>query len=122
MSFAIVEEKDFVRIRLYGVLTSQDMIELAAAADGLETGREIVPHRLADMREVTEVQIRFPDVSRFADTRRQRRFPNTFKSAVLVGNAVQSGMARMFRTLNDNPQIDVEIFEDEATALAWLRH
>jgi hypothetical protein len=30
-------------------------------------------------------------------------------------------MARMFRSLNDNPQIVVEVFEDEAAALAWFR-
>ena len=121
MSFTIVEEKDFVRITLFGVLTSEDMVELAAAADVIERDRDPVPNRLADMRDVTEVQIRFPDVQGFANVRRARKFPNTFKSAVVVGNPVQSGMARMFRSLNDNPQIVVEVFEDEAAALAWFR-
>lgn len=121
MSFTIVEETDFVRITLHGVLTSRDMIELVTAADAMERGRDPVPNRLADLRGVTEVQIRFPDVRGFADARRARKFPNPFKSAIIAGNAVQSGMARMFRTLNDNPQIVVEVFEDEATALAWLR-
>jgi hypothetical protein len=31
------------------------------------------------------------------------------------------GMARMFQTLNDNPQITIQIFEDEAAAVIWLR-
>jgi hypothetical protein len=121
MSFTIVEEKDFVRIKLFGVLTSEDMIALVTAADVIERDRDPVPNRLADMRDVTEVQIRFPDVQGFANARRARRFQNTFKSAIVVGNPVQSGMARMFRSLNDNPQIVVEVFEDEAAALAWFR-
>ena len=120
MSFSVAEEKDFVRITLSGTLTRQDLIGLASAAEELERGRERVPHRLADMRGVTEMQVAYPEIQAFADTRRTRRFPNAFKSAILVGSSVQSGMARMFRTINDNPQISVEIFEDEAEALRWL--
>jgi stage II sporulation SpoAA-like protein len=121
MSFRIVEEGGFVRVTFCDVLTSQDIVELVAAVDAIESGRDPVPHRLADLRDVTEVQIRFPDMHALANARRGKQFPNPFKSAVVVGNPVQGGMARMFRTLNDNPQIAVEVFEDEAAALAWLR-
>ena len=120
MGFSVAEEKDFVRVILSGTLTRQDLTGLAAAAEEIERGRHHVPHRLADLRGVTEIQVGYPEIQAFADTRRTRRFPNTFKSAILVASAVQSGMARMFRTINDNPQITVEVFEDEAQALRWL--
>ena len=121
MSFTMVEEKGVIRVTMFGVLTRQDLAEIQVAAELIEDGRDRVPHRLADLRAVTEVQIRYPDVHRLAEARRTRTFPNSFKSAIVVGNAVQAGMARMFRTLNDNPQISLEVFEDEAAAIAWLR-
>lgn len=121
MSFTVVEEADFVRVKMFGVLTSRDIAELVNAVDEVEKNRDPMPNRLADMREVTEMQIRYPDVSMLAEARRGRQFPNSFKSAIVVGSSVQSGVARMFRTLNDNPQIQIEVFEDEAAALEWLR-
>jgi hypothetical protein len=120
MSFEIVEEQGFIRITMFGVLSGEDLVELQAAAERIEEGRDRVPPRLADMRGVTELQIRYPEVSGLAEARRSRRFPNAFKSAIVVANPVQSGMARMFRTLNDNPQIMIEVFMDEVEALAWL--
>lgn len=121
MSFEIVEEQDFIRITMFGILTGKDLAGLQAAAEQIEQGRTHVPPRLADLRGVSELKISYPDVSGLADARRARRFPNAFKSAIVVGNPVQSGMARMFRTLLDNPQITVEVFMDEAEAILWLR-
>jgi hypothetical protein len=121
MGLEVVEEKDFVHVKFTGVLTREDLVEVGVVADRIERGRERIPHRLADLRAVNEVQIRYEDVRELADARRVLQFPNAFKSAILVANPVQSGMARMFRTLNDNPQIHLEVFEDEAAALAWLR-
>ncbi len=120
MSFEIAEENGFIRVRMFGVLTAKDLVDLQAAAERIEEGRERVPPRLADLRGVSELKISFPDVSGLAEARRSRRFPNAFKTAIIVGNPVQSGMARMFRTLLDNPQISVEVFMDEAQALLWL--
>ena len=121
MSYEMVEEKDLIRVRMFGVLTAKDLIEMQEEAARLDDGRDPAPNRLADLREVTEVRIGFPDVNGLAEARRTRRFPNSYKSAIVVANPVQSGMARMFRTLNDNPQIAIEIFTDEAKALVWLR-
>lgn len=121
MSFEIVEEKDFVRVRMFGTLTARDLVEMQKAAERIEEGRDPVPNRLADMRDVTELQITYPDVSGLADARRAGKYATRFKSAIVVGNPVQSGMARMFRTLVDHPQIAVEVFTDEAAALDWLR-
>jgi len=121
MSYEMVVEKDLIRVRMYGVLTAKDLVEMQQAAERVEQDRDPAPNRLADMREVTEMQVGYPDVNGLAEARRSRRFPNAYKAAILVGNPVQSGMARMFRTLNDNPQIAIEIFTDEAQALVWLR-
>jgi len=121
MSFAIVQEEGYIRIHVYGLLTSRDLVELFPADAALDAGGEKAPDRLTDLRDVTEVQIRFADVEWYAQASRSRELPNAIRAAVLVRNAVQSGMVHMFRTLNENPRLVVEIFEDEAAALAWLR-
>jgi len=73
------------------------------------------------MTGVTELQIGYPGVRALADRRRAATFPNPFKSAIVGRVPAQAGMARMFQTLNDNPQITIEVFDDEAAALEWLR-
>ena len=121
MSFSVVMDGDLVRISLTGVLTREDLLGLVPVAAELEGARDVVPDRLTDLRGISDVQVAYPDVQELADDRRARRFPNSFKSAIVVGSPVQMGMARMFRTINDNPQISIEIFEDEAEALRWLQ-
>ena len=121
MSFSIVMDGDLVRFILTGVLTRDDLLGLIPVAAEVEGARAVVPHRLTDLRGISDVQVAYPDVQELADDRRARRFPNSFKSAIVVGSPVQMGMARMFRTINDNPQISIEIFEDEAEALRWLQ-
>ena len=121
MSVEIVVEADLIRFTLGGVVTEGDLVTLAATADDIERGRNPVPHRITDMTGVTELRIGYPNVKALADRRRSMEFPNPFKSAIVVRTPAQMGIARMFRTLNDNPQITIEVFRDEATALEWLR-
>ena len=121
MSVEIEVEPGIIRVTLSGVLTDQDLAAIADAADDIERDRDPVPPRLTDMTGVTEVKIGYPEVKGLANRRRVLEFPNDFKSAIVVGTAVQRGMARMFQTLNDNPRITIRIFDDEPSAIAWLR-
>ncbi len=121
MPFAITIEPEYLLLTLTGELTEQDLVGIAAAADEIEGPANPVPHRMTDMTGVTDLKIAYPDVQALAKVRRMRMFPNAFKSAIVVGSPAQLGMARMFQTLNDNPQITIRIFNDQASALAWIR-
>jgi stage II sporulation SpoAA-like protein len=121
VSLEIAIEQDLIHVTLSGVLTGEDLAQIASAADEIERDRDPVPNRLTDMTGVTEVQVGYPEVRSLAEHRRVIAFPNDFKSAIVVHTPVQRGMARMFQTLNDNPRITIQIFDDEAAALAWLR-
>ena len=120
MPLELIVEPGLIRVTLYGVLSVQDLREVAAAAMELERTPPIPP-RITDMTGVTDLQIAYPDVHRLAEQRRGLRFPNDFRSAIVVSGPAQLGMARMFQTLNDNPQITIEIFTDAAQALTWVR-
>jgi stage II sporulation SpoAA-like protein len=121
LSVEIAVEPDLIRVTFAGVLTGKDLADVASAADEIERGRDPVPNRLGDLTTVTEMQVAYPDVKVFAEQRRKLVFPNTFRTAIVVRTPVQMGIARMFQTLNDNPQITIQIFEDETAALDWLR-
>ena len=114
-------ETDFLRVTLYHALTPEDLTGIMHDADEIEQELDPIPHRITTAAAVTDIQIGYAEVKVFAWHRRVIRFPNVFKSAIVVSTPVQRGIARMFQTLNDNPQIAIEIFSDEAAALAWLR-
>jgi len=120
LSFRIAIEPGLIRVIMYGALTREDLDGIASAADDIERDRDPVPHRLADMTGVTEMQVAYPEVKTLAEHRRTIVFPNEFKSAIVIRTPVQRGMARMFQTLNDNPKITIQIFDDKAAALRWL--
>jgi hypothetical protein len=116
-----VFDSDILQVTLYDALTPRDLTEIMHEADEIEKDLDPVPHRITVTSAVTDVQVCYAEVKVFAWHRRVIQFPNTFRSAIVVSSPVQRGIARMFQTLNDNPQILIEIFDDEPTALAWLR-
>ncbi len=121
MPFEIKVEPDFVRATVWGVLTEADLWALVDAAEAIERSSPRIPDRLTDLTGVEGVQLGFPAVRALAERRRTAAFPNAFKSALVARDPVMVGFARMFQTLNDSPQITIEIFSDEDAALAWLR-
>ena len=121
MGFAIAVENDVVRVTMSGVLTRDALVALAAAAEQADDGSGRVLSRIADMRGVTEFKTSFAQVGVIAAARTTVHYPNAFRTAILVSSRAQAGIAHMYRTLNDNPSVTIEVFEDEATALRSLR-
>ena len=121
MSHALRTDGDILRIDFTGTFTNQDLAQSAVDLARLEDASPVVPHRIADLRPVERLMIDFSGVLALAETRRQRRFPNQFKTAIIAADLVQYGFARMFQVLNDHSQIVIAIFGDDANALNWLR-
>ena len=121
MGYEFAIEADIIRCTLSGVVTREELSRIVATVEDLERGRDPVPHRLTDLTGVTDLQIGYPDMRALAERRRASVFATASKSALVVRTPAQRGMARMFQTLNDNPQLTVEIFDDAASALRWLR-
>jgi hypothetical protein len=103
-----------------GSVSINDLMEIQAAFEGVENQQAVTPHRITDLSDVTEMQIGFDDVLTLASQRRAKHFPNSFKSAIVAVNESQTGFARMFQTLNNNPQITVRIFPGMPGALEWI--
>ena len=119
MAYTIDWDGPHILIALIDVVEPRDLMQLATETKRFERG-DVVPHRITDLSRVEKLSISFEDVYELATLRKSLTFKNPFKSALVVTEPVQMGYARMFQTLNDHPQITLQIFQDLAAARAWL--
>lgn len=120
MPVKIREENDCLHLTFSVVVTVAELHEAGAATWALERDRPVVPPRITDLTEVTDLDLDFNAVLRLAEDRKSRPFPNSFKSAIVAPKDHLLGFARMFQTLNDHPQITIRIFRDLPSARAWI--
>ena len=112
---------DLLRVQLSGELRHEEFDELLSSLRHFDDTLDVVPDRLFDL---SAIEIRNPDfraVQDLAHRRRVSRFRNHFRTAIIAPHAVAFGYARMFQILNDNPQIEIRIFETQEAAEQWLR-
>ena len=109
-----------LRFDFVDTVTNQDFTDLAAKVEELERRCAVVPHRISDLSQTTGLNFGFPVLFTFTERRKTLRFRNAFKSAIVATQTVHVGLARMFQTLNQHPQITIEIFPDLASAQAWI--
>lgn len=119
MAYTLKLENNVLRFTLSGRVTGSDLMSALFEVKKYEENVPVVPHRITDL-DGAEMAIHYVDISSMAAHRRQLRFPNPFKSAIIARNPQQLGYARMFQTLNDNPQITIRIFPDELSASDWV--
>lgn len=112
---------EFIVTRMSGCISLPDLLAYASEVAAIEIRLPVTPHRLAHLTSGTVGDVNFIDLHTFATTRQAVPPRNPVKSAIIAGDAVQYGFARMFQTLSEHPDIRVEIFQSEAPALAWLR-
>jgi|CXWL01.1.fsa_nt_gi hypothetical protein len=120
MPSRVALQTPYVRVWFSGTLTGKDLREVAdeLRAHERELGR--VPDRLVDMSAMVATDTAFNLAILAARVRGVQRFPNAFRSALVSPTVAVAGFARIFRTLNRNPQIEVRVFEDVESAERWL--
>ena len=107
-------------IRLFGTVEPADLKTIADEVIAMESRVAEAPPRLADFRDVDDVKIGFVEMFAFAERGTSRPLSNPVRSALIVGQPLQLGFARMFETLNTHPMVTVRIFDDETSARGWL--
>ena len=120
MSYSIDTSTGFIKVTYMGTLDSKDI--QGVLRDGLITeGKELkTTNRLEDMRKLKGIKIGFQDLMGFTENIRTIQLPRTVKTAILTGNLLQYGIARMFQSILVHPQMKIEIFSNEAEANNWL--
>ena len=120
MPFEIAEEHDYLVIRLTGVVAPADLVGMAEVLREYEE-RSHPRDRLIDLTAIESTTIAYAEVAELADNRRKLPFAAWIRSAILTARPMQYGFARMFQTLNDNPRIEIRIFNDRLAAMNWIR-
>ena len=120
MPYQLTEEAAFVRVVFFDDMTGHDLRSLADLVAAIERERAVAPNRLTDLSQITGAQLTYTNVFDFVEHRKRQQLANSVKSAIVAPRPVQLGFARMFQTLNDHPQIEIQIFPTLAEAEAWL--
>jgi hypothetical protein len=102
-----------------GDVTNADLKAFAEDVVALERTQPAAPPRIVDFSGVTKLSFDFSMVRELANRRRQREFPNGYKSAIVAPDLAQFGFARMWQIINDHPRITIAIFGDRESAIAW---
>jgi hypothetical protein len=118
--FEITQRATHLHVRMHGVITAGDLVRLAGEAERIEDALPEALDRITELSEVSSFEVGYPEVSTLAERRRTRKFSRRIKSAIVARAPIQVGLARMFQTLNDNPQIELHILPRVEEALAWL--
>ncbi len=120
MAFEIQQLDGLVHVKLTGHITGDDLIAMAKVFSEIEPRYDVSPHRISDCSEVEDVVLNFAEMEAFAAKRRVARLKNKVKSAIVATKPIQFGFARMFQTLNNNPNIEIVIFSDAENARNWI--
>jgi hypothetical protein len=120
MPFDLTVVDGIICLTFNGALSSDDLWRVSDLYAKIEAESKVSPDRMADISLVDKVELDFGAVEAVAAVRRGTMLKNKVKSAILAPKPVLYGFARMFQTLNDNPQITMELFRDKESCWAWL--
>ena len=119
MPYEIIQHDDYLLIRFSGTLTAADFLSMSSEAEPIEAQR-IQVNRILDPSAVESFDFNFEGLLAFTNRRARIVFAQTSKTAVIASRPIEIGLARMFQSLNQNPQIEVRLVGDRAEALDWF--
>jgi hypothetical protein len=106
--------------RAFGVFTAPELDHLAWEAEIAEASHPVSLDRITDLTAVQFFEVGILDVYYFAVRRNSQRFSRVVKSAIIVQDPEQHGIARIYEANNENPQIEVRILRSLAEAEEWF--
>ena len=122
MKFSLNDLEGVLVVHLPRQLTYDHLVEAANYLVALDESLPVTPHRLTDASAMEDVLVHFAEMESFANRRQQAKLKNPIKSAIVAPKPLQMGFARMFKTLNNNPQMTIKIFADPGSAWEWVRN
>jgi hypothetical protein len=120
MPFELTTTGAILFARVFGVFTAPELNYLATEAEIAEASQPISLDRITDLTAVERFEVGFREIFYFAIRRGAQRFSRTVRSAIVVQDPVQFGIARVYEALNENPQIQVRIVKNVAEAKEWF--
>ncbi len=109
-----------MHIRWSGVLTQADLGRIGQLMPQLVRELGFIPQLLHTYDAVTGCDFPPLAVYEHSEQRRHLHIPQATRAALVAKTPVVRDMARVFQLLNRNPNLEMEIFDTEAAARAWL--
>jgi hypothetical protein len=120
MSYSIEKNDRLIRVTYGGTLDNTDIQGVLKDALIMNDKESSPTNRIEDMRALEGSKVGFDTLSGFTENIRTIQLPQAVKSAILTSNTLQFGIARMFQSILEHPQIRVKIFSNEEEAYNWL--
>jgi hypothetical protein len=120
MPFELTTPGAVLFARLFGVFTAQELNHMADEAEIAEASHSVSLDRLTDLTAVERFDVGFREIYYFAIRRSAQRFSRVVKSAIVVRDPEQHGIARVYEALNENPQIQIRILRSVTDATEWF--
>ena len=120
MPFELTTPGAILFARVFGVFTARELNRLATAAEIAESTHAVPLDRVTDLTAVERFEVGFREIYGFAIRRSAQRFSRVVKSAIVVQEPAQFGIARLYETLNENPQIQIRIVRSVTEATEWF--
>jgi hypothetical protein len=114
-------KNDILFLTFPETLSDNDFLLINEELEIIEKKYSVVPNFIVNLRNVKTFNGDYQSVQRLAMQRREKKFPNNILEAILVSDDFQIGFARMYQTFNDNSQLTIKIFKDEAKAIEWIK-
>jgi hypothetical protein len=119
MPYSIEKIPGLIKVTYWGTLNKEDVLGVIDHSfNGKVTDNS---DRIEDMRNLHSVQTGYADLIEVTKQLHGLQLPRTVKTALLTSNALQYGVARMFQSILDHPQMKLEIFTNEKEAMNWLQ-
>lgn len=120
MAFDSKIAEGIVYLTFRGYVTAEDIRDMVDLLAKIETEARVSPDRMADLTAIEGMSLNFSAIIDYSVMRRKAPLKNKVKAAIVAPHPLQYGFARMFQTLNDNPDINMEIFTNKNSGLAWI--
>jgi hypothetical protein len=120
MPFELTTSDAVMFARVFGVFTAPELNHLAWEAEIAEASHPVSLDRITDLTAVERFEVGILDIYYFAVRRGAKRFSRVVKSALIVQEPEQFGIARVYETLNENPQIRIRILRSLTEAKEWF--
>lgn len=120
MSYEITQARGHCCVRLFGVVSAADLLRFGQEIERIEDATPDDFDRIVDFTGVDDFAVGFLEVNGLAQRRRERRFRNPVKVALVAIRPNEFGYARMYQTLNDHPMVAIRIVSSLEAAVTWL--
>ena len=120
MAIDIQMRNGVIEVTLKGEVTPEELQRHLQEIGELEQRLEVTPDRIVDVTAASVDGLDSCHVVEIAKGRKVAQLKNKVKSAFIAGTPIQFGLARMFMAYNQNPNIEIMIFKDAASARAWI--